>query len=147
MERVLGIDLGTVTIGLAYSDSLGIPHAIETFRFKPKRYEDALKRVLDILEDKDINEIAIGLPLRLNGTTSDMAEDVKVFVNMLKEAKTELKIEFVDERLSTKEAHRTINTLGLSHDKRKAVVDQISASEILDTYLRKKAYENGKDGR
>ena len=141
MDKVLGLDLGTNTIGIAYSDSIGIPHAIETFRFKFRHYDEALNRVFQILADKEIKEIVIGLPLKLNGKDSNMSEDVKAFVKMIQDKDNSLKIEFGDERLSTVEAHRTINELGLNANKRKAVVDQIAATEILDTYLRKKAYK------
>jgi len=143
MTKAIGLDLGTTTIGIAISDSIGIAHPRETFRFQPRKYEEAVKHVVDFAKEENIKEIAIGLPLRLNGESSDMSVDVEIFVKMLKEADNSLVINLVDERLTTVSAHKVINDLGLNHNKRKAVVDQISACEILDAYIRRKEFANG----
>ncbi len=143
MDKVIGLDLGTNTIGIAVSDVLGIAHPKETFRFDRRKYDLAASHVIALTNELNIKEIAIGLPLRLNGSISDMSEDVTNFVKMLTELDSSLKIEYVDERLTTVSAHKSISELGLNHEKRKAVVDQVSAVEILDTYLRKKEFANG----
>lgn len=144
MDKVLGLDLGTVTVGIAASDILGIVHPVKTFKFPHRKYDLAVSEIMNILAERDIKEIVIGMPLRLNGKDSDMSKDVEAFITLLKEKNPSLIIETMDERLSTVQAHKSINMMGLSHDKRKAVVDQISAVEILDAYLRKKEYANGR---
>ena len=138
MNKVIGLDLGKKTCGIAYSDSLGFVHGIETYRFKAFDYHDAANHVDKIAKEKGIVEFALGLPLHLSGTMSEMANNVLAFKELLLKLNPSYKIELIDERFSTVEAHRTLSELNVSHTQRKEAVDTYAACEILDTYIRRK---------
>ena len=138
LNKILGLDLGTTTLGIAYSDSLGFVHGVETFRFDRNQYIVARKHVLELLEKMDINEIAIGLPLHKSGDMSDMANNVMRFREDLLKEKPGLVINTVDERLTSVMANNSISEMGMNHKQRKNSVDRIAACIILDTYVRMK---------
>ena len=138
LNKILGLDLGTTTLGIAYSDSLGFVHGVETFRFDRNQYIVARKHVLELLEKMDINEIAIGLPLHKSGDMSDMANNVMRFREDLLKEKPGLIINTVDERLTSVMANNSISEMGMNHKQRKNSVDRIAACIILDTYVRMK---------
>ena len=138
MNKVLGLDLGKKTCGIAYSDALGFVHGVETYRFKAFDYEDAAAHVDKVAKEKGINEIALGLPLHLSGELSEMAQNVLHFKDLLLALNPNYTIELVDERYSSVIANNTISALNMNHEKRKQVVDTYAACEILDTYIRKK---------
>lgn len=138
LDRVLGLDLGTTTLGIAYSDPFGFVHGIETFRFDKNQYIVARKHVLKLVEEMMIKEIAIGLPLHLSGEMSEMANNVMRFKDDLLKENPNLVIKLVDERLSSVSANRSISEQGFNHKKRKESVDRIAACIILDTYIRMK---------
>lgn len=135
MEKYLGLDLGTTTLGIATNDYLGFVHGVETFRFDRNQYIVARKHVLELCEKMMINKIIIGLPKHLNNTPSEMSENVLRFKEDLLKANPSLTIELCDERLSTVSAHKSLNELNVSHKQRKDSVDRIAACIILDTYL------------
>lgn len=143
MNKVLGLDLGTTTLGIANSDVLGFVHGIETFRFPKNQYIVARKHVHEIVAKLGIKEIAIGLPLHLSGNMSEMANNVMRFIEDLKLEDPTLDIHTVDERLSSVSANNTISALGMNHDQRKQSVDRIAACVILDTYIRMKENKYG----
>ncbi len=138
LNQVIGLDLGTTTLGIAYSDSFGFVHGIETFRFDRNQYIVARKHVLELLDKMMINEIAIGLPLHLNGEMSEMANNVMRFREDLLKERPNLIINTVDERLTSVSANKSISEQGFNHQKRKESVDRIAACIILDTYVRMK---------
>ena len=138
LDKILGLDLGTTTLGIAYSDVFGFVHGIETLRFDRNQYVVARKRVLQLVEEIGIKEIAIGLPLHLSGQMSEMANNVMRFREDLLKEKPDLIINTVDERLTSVSANRSISEQGLNHKKRKESVDRIAACIILDTYVRMK---------
>ena len=138
LDRVLGLDLGTTTLGIAYSDPFGFVHGIETFRFDKNQYIVARKHVLKLADEMMIKEIAIGLPLHLSGEMSEMANNVIRFKDDLLKENPHLIINLVDERLSSVSANRSISEQGFNHKKRKESVDRIAACIILDTYIRMK---------
>ena len=138
VSKVIGLDLGTTTLGIAYNDALGFVHGVETFRFPKNQYIVARKHVHEIVEKMMIKEIAIGLPLHLSGEMSEMANNVLRFIEDLKSEDPSLDIHTVDERLSSVSANNTISELGFNHEKRKQSVDRIAACVILDTYIRMK---------
>ena len=138
LDKVIGLDLGTTTLGIAYSDVFGFVHGIETFRFPKNQYIVARKHVLELLEKMDIKEVAIGLPLHLSGEMSEMANNVMRFKEDLLKEKPGLIINTVDERLTSVSANRSISEQGMNHKQRKESVDRIAACIILDTYVRMK---------
>ena len=138
LNQVIGLDLGTTTLGIAYSDSFGFVHGIETFRFPKNQYIVARKHVIELSEKMMINDIVIGMPLHLSGEQSEMSQNVLRFNEDLKKEKPSLNIETMDERLSSVTANNFISDRGMNHQQRKDNVDKIAACVILDTYLRMK---------
>lgn len=138
MNKILGLDLGTKTLGIAMSDSIGIPHPVETFHFSNNDYPKAVERVIELVEEHQIGEIALGLPLHMSGDESKMSKAVRDFEQNLLGKKPTLKITLIDERLTSIAAHRALTELGMNSKKQKQVVDMVAASEILDTYIRMK---------
>jgi len=138
MEKYIGLDLGTTTLGVASSDVLGFVHGVETFRFPKEAYSQARDYVHKLVEKTGVKNLVIGLPINMDGTQGFRADSSKRFKeDLLKEDPT-LKIELVDERLTTVSAHKTLNQLNVSGQQRKGAVDRIAACEILDFYLRMK---------
>ena len=143
MNKVIGLDLGTRTLGIAKSDALGFVHGVETFRFPPNQYIVARQHVLDVVKEIGTKEIALGYPLHLNGEKSEMSENVIRFRDDLLVMDPTLDIHLVDERLSSVTANQSISARGMNHDQRKQNVDKIAACIILDTYIRTKENKNG----
>ena len=138
MNKVIGLDLGTKTLGIAKSDSLGFVHGVETFRFPYKQFIIARQHVLDVVKEIGTKEIALGYPLHLSGEQSEMSEMVLRFKSDLLEMDPTLDIHLVDERLSSVTANNSISERGMNHQQRKDNVDKIAACVILDTYIRTK---------
>lgn len=139
MKRILGLDLGVKTLGIAVSDALGLAaHGYENFRFSEKAYQQAIAHTLEILNKEKIDEVALGLALNMNGTESDSSQAARKFKEELLKHNPNLKIELIDERMSTIQATRLLLEADLSRAKRKKVIDMTSAVMILETYLRKK---------
>ena len=139
--RMLGIDYGDTRVGIALTDALNITvQGIETIQ-RNGSDKNILKRLDEILEIyKDVKIIVVGMPLNMDGTISERAKITQKFVHKLKCKYNQLKIETIDERLTTVEAHKTMNFLDINKNKKKNVVDTISAVYILETYLNK--YKN-----
>lgn len=138
MNKVIGLDLGTKTLGIAKSDALGFVHGIETFRFPANQYIVARQHVLEVVKTIGTKEIALGYPLHLSGTQSEMSEIVLRFKADLEQMDPELDIHLVDERLTSVTANQSISDRGMNHQQRKDNVDKIAACIILDTYIRTK---------
>ena len=136
MEKYIGLDLGTVTLGIATSDSLGFVHGLETFRFPKEAYSQARNRLHELVKQTGIKNIVIGLPINMDGSEGFRAKSSRKFAEDLKSEDDSLKIFLQDERLTSVSAHKTLNDLNVSHKERKESVDRIAACEILDFFLR-----------
>ncbi len=135
--RILGIDYGEARVGVAITDPLNITaQGLETIQ-RNNSDKVVLRRLDEILEDYEIDTIVVGLPLNMNGTISERAEITKKFVHKLKCKYNKIKIEEIDERLTTVAAHKTMNFLDVNKHKKRNIVDTISAVYILETYLNK----------
>ena len=134
MEKYIGLDLGTVTLGIATSDSLGFVHGLETFRFPKEAYSQARKRVHDLVAQTGIKNIVIGLPINMDGSQGFQSEYSLEFKKML-EDELHLPVIMQDERLTTRMAHSTMISADMSRKKRKENVDKIAATIILQSYL------------
>ena len=135
--RILGIDYGEARVGIAITDALNITvRGLETIQ---REHSDKviLKRLDEILEKYEVDTIVVGLPLNMDGTMSQRAEITEKFVHKLKCKYNKLKIEVIDERLTTVAAHKTMNFLDVNKHKKREIVDTISAVYILETYLNK----------
>ena len=135
--RILGIDYGEARVGIAVTDSLNITaQGLETIQ-RNGSDKIILRRLDEIFEIYDVDTIVVGMPLNMNGTISERAKITEEFVHKLKCKYNKLKIEKIDERLTTVEAHKTMNFLDINKNKKKNIVDTISAVYILETYLNK----------
>lgn len=133
--RYLGMDLGSKTLGLAISDKLGIISSpYKLIRYKD--VDDLIKEVLLIIEKEEVDALVLGYPKNMNNTIGPAAERSLEFKELLKQS-TNKEIHLVDERLSTMEAEKILISADVSRKKRKKIIDEVSASIILDTYLRK----------
>lgn len=133
--RILGLDLGIVTCGIAISDPLGmIARAYETVRFTENDYETAKNRVIEIMKMEQVQEIVLGLPKHMNGDIGIRGEVSQDFKQMLLDAGS-VPVVLWDERLTTKAAERILIQADLSRKKRKKVIDQMAAVQILQSYL------------
>lgn len=131
--RILGLDVGDKTIGVAISDPLGFTaQGVTTIRRKNYTYDiEELKKICD---EYGVESIVSGLPKNMNGTLGPQGEKVLEFCEKLKEA-LNIKIDMWDERLTTVAAHRAMLEADLSRAKRKKIVDKIAATYILQGYL------------
>ena len=135
--RILGIDYGEARVGVAITDPLNITvQGLETIQ-RNNSDKVILKRLDEILNQYEIDTIVVGLPLNMNGTISQRAEITEKFVHKLKCKYNKIKIEVIDERLTTVAAHKTMNFLEVNKNKKRDIVDTISAVYILETYLNK----------
>ncbi|MGQ9508806.1 MAG: Holliday junction resolvase RuvX [Thermodesulfobacteriota bacterium] len=131
--RIMGLDIGTKTIGVAISDELGLTaQGLKTIIRKSK--EKDFSEISTLISQFQIEKIVVGLPKNMNGTLGKQAELVLKFIEELKE-KVSISVEIWDERLSTVEANRTLLQADLSRSKRKRVIDKLAASLILQGYL------------
>ena len=140
--RILGIDYGEARVGVAITDALNITvQGLETIQ---RNHSDriVLKRLDEILEEYEVDTIVVGLPLNMNGTISERAEITKKFIHKLKCKYNKMKIEVIDERLTTVAAHKTMNFLDVNKNKKRNIVDTISAIYILEIYMNKKQNNN-----
>lgn len=136
--RKLGIDYGDSRVGIAITDALGITaQGLETIHHKGND-KIVLKRLEEILQDYEIDTFVIGIPYKLNGDSADRVEVTLKFIQKLKCKFNKIKIEQVDERLTTVAAHRTMNMLNINKKDKKNIVDTISAVYILETFINKK---------
>lgn len=135
--RVLGIDYGDSRVGIAITDPLGITaQGLETIHHNGND-KMVLKRLEELINEYQVNTIAIGLPINMNGTKSERVEITEQFIHKLKCKFNKINIERIDERLTTVEAHKTMNFLNVNKYKKKNIVDTISAVYILEIYLKK----------
>ena len=133
--RTLGIDYGDARTGLAITDALGITaQGLETVTTNGND-KVLLAKLDDVFSKYEIDTIVIGMPLNMNGTKTERVEKTKSFIHKLKCKYNKMKIETVDERLTTVQAHRTMNELGIKSKNKKGIVDTISAVYILATYI------------
>ena len=135
--RMLGIDYGEARVGIAITDALNITvQGLKTIQ-RNDSDKNVLKELDKILEEYEVDTFVVGMPLNMNGSVSERAKITEQFVHKLKCKYNKIKIETVDERLTTVEAHRTMNFLDINKNKKKNIVDTISAVYILEIYLSK----------
>lgn len=131
--RLMGLDLGTKTIGVAISDGIRLTATpLETIK-RQKFTQDAL-RLAQIIEEHNISGIVLGLPLNMDGTEGPRAQSTRAFSRNLN-SKIDLPIAYWDERLSTSAVTRTLIEADVSRAKRAQVVDKLAASYILQGAL------------
>jgi len=135
--RVLGLDVGARRIGVAISDPLGITaQGLETLHRKNKKYD--LQFLNRIIREYDVQEIVVGLPLRMSGAEGIQAEKIHVFAEDLRKH-FKLPVHLWDERLTSAEANRLLRETDLSIEKRGQAVDRMAAILILQGWMEHRA--------
>lgn len=131
--RVMALDVGDKRIGIAISDPLKITaQSLETLNRK-KLAKDILY-LCELFEKWEVEALVVGLPKNMNGTLGPQAQKVQDFVGDLLKVK-DIKVIYIDERLSTVTAEKTLIAGDVSRKKRKTVVDKLAATVILQSYL------------
>lgn len=134
--RIIGLDYGTKTVGVAVSDALGITaQGVETItRKEENKLRQTLARIEELIDEYGVEEIVVGLPKNMNNTLGERAEACQEFADKL-ERRTGLPVVMWDERLSTVSAENVLIESGVRRENRKAVIDKIAAVFILQGYL------------
>ena len=133
MKRFLGIDFGKVRLGLAISDELGfMSHPLETLRMRD--VNEVTKRIGEIVREKDVQRVVVGLPRNMDGSHGSSAEEALTFAAKLR---GHLSCDVVtwDERLTTVSANRALREAGQRTRETRGYVDQVAAQMILQDYL------------
>ena len=131
--RIMALDVGSRTIGIACSDALLMTaQGIETIR--RTSLENDFNRLRELISEYEVHELVVGMPKNMNGTKGERAEKTEDFVEKMK-AVIDLPVTFWDERLSTVMAERQLIAADVSRKKRKGIIDKMAAVVILQGYL------------
>lgn len=134
--RILGLDYGSKTVGVAVSDPLGLTaQKVETiWRKQENKLRRTLARIEELIAEYEVEKIVLGFPKNMNNTVGERAEKALEFGEMLKK-RTGLEVIMWDERLTTVEADRTLIEAGVRRENRKQYLDGMAAVFILQGYL------------
>lgn len=133
MRALMGLDLGTKTIGIALSDRTGlVATALETV--KRKKFTTDAARLLEVIQEREVGAIVLGLPRNMDGTEGPRCQSTRAFARNLA-GLTDIPICFWDERLSTVAAERALLEADTSRRRRAEVIDHVAASYILQGFL------------
>ena len=140
--RLLGLDYGSKTVGVAAADALGLTvQPVETvIRKEENKLRRTCARIEEIIKEREITGIVVGLPLHMDGEESDSSAKAQAFGEMLRR-RTGLPVYYQDERLTTVEADGILTDTGVPKGERKQFIDAVAASLILEDYLSRKARE------
>ncbi len=145
--RLLGLDFGSRTVGVAVSDGLMLTaQGVETIERKDEnKLRQTCARIEALIKEYGVTTIVLGLPLHMNSTEGERVEKTKEFGAML-ERRTGLPVVYWDERLTTYEAEQVLIESGVRRENRKAVIDKIAACIILQSYMDHLAYQKKSGG-
>ena len=133
--RILGLDVGTKTVGVAISDEMGwTAQGLETIKINEERGQFGFDRISELVKQYDVDKIVVGLPKNMNGTIGPRGEACQQFAENLREL-LQLDVVMWDERLSTMAAERLLISADVSRKKRKQVIDKMAAVVILQGFL------------
>lgn len=133
--RILGLDLGSKTLGVAISDELGwTAQGIETIKIDEANKNYGLNRLDEIIKEHSVEKFVLGMPKNMNGSIGPRGEASQVFAAIL-EKKFSLPVILWDERLTTMAAEKMLISADVSRKKRKQVIDKMAAVMILQGYL------------
>lgn len=134
--RILGLDFGSKTVGVAVSDGLLLTaQGVETIERKDEnKLRKTCARIEELIAEYEITEIVLGLPKNMDNTEGERVEKTKAFGEML-ERRTGLPVHYWDERLTTVAAEQILMESGVRRENRKAVIDKVAAGLILQGYL------------
>jgi len=129
---VLGIDHGEARIGLAITDPVGImAHPLETIQVKTT---SPIERIKELIDQRQVKQIVLGLPIRMDGTEGSAAEKIRKFGTLLME-NIDLPLHYIDESLTTVAAAEKLHQAGRNAKQQKSIIDQAAAVEILSHWL------------
>ncbi|EEL86054.1 Holliday junction resolvase RuvX [Bacillus cereus] len=133
--RILGLDVGTKTVGVAMSDEMGwTAQGLETIKINEERGHFGFDRISELVKQYGVDKIVVGLPKNMNGTIGPRGEACQQFAENLREL-LQLDVVMWDERLSTMAAERLLISADVSRKKRKQVIDKMAAVVILQGFL------------
>lgn len=131
--RKMALDYGDVRIGIAFSDLLNIiANGYETYT--RKGLQEDIEYLASLVKEKEVDTIILGLPINMDGTEGERAKVTREFGDLLAQ-RTKLPIKYLDERLTSASAERMLIEADMRREKRKQVIDKISATIILQNYL------------
>lgn len=134
--RILGLDVGTKTVGVAISDEMGwTAQGLETIKINEERGQFGFDRISELVKQYDVDKIVVGLPKNMNGTIGPRGEACQQFAENLREL-LQLDVVMWDERLSTMAAERLLISADVSRKKRKQVIDKMVRSRNLTRIFR-----------
>lgn len=132
--RIMGLDVGSVTIGVSVSDPFGwTAQGVETIRHTTREKDFA--RLRELTRQYEVEQFVLGMPLNMNGSKGMRAEQTEKFAAELAEAFPDIPQSFWDERLTTVMAQKELIAADVSRKKRKEVIDKMAAVAILQGYL------------
>lgn len=138
--RYLGLDLGTTSLGVAISDKTNtLISPLTLIKFKKEDYNDALNKLMEIIKDKNISKVVLGLPKNMDNSLGFAAQRSLNFKKILESENVEVILE--DERLTTVEAINIMKNNGLKRINEQNKTDVLSAVLILESYLKRQNYE------
>lgn len=133
--RYLGLDLGTKTLGVSITDKTGlITRELPVIRFNFEDYDSALIQAKEVIDEYNISEVVLGLPKNMDGTLGFASERSLKFKELLES--TGVIVHLVDERLTTKSAIDMMHEINKTEKSSKNIIDSVSASIILESYLK-----------
>ena len=134
--RIMGLDFGSKTVGVAVSDELYLTaQGLEIIRRdKPGKLRQTLSRIEELVKEYNVESIVLGFPKNMNNTEGERCAKTLEFKELL-EKRTGLSVELYDERLTTVMADKTMMEVGIRRENRKKYVDEIAAVFILQEYL------------
>lgn len=133
MTRIMGLDVGDKTVGVAISDPLFVTaQPYETIKRRKAKFD--IDRIEEIINDKDISLIVVGLPKNMNNTIGPQSMKVMSFVDLIKK-RIDIDIVYEDERLTTVQSEAVLIDMNVRRENRKTHIDKIAASFILQSYL------------
>ena len=138
--RLLALDFGSKTVGVAVSDELGLTATgVEIVRRKsPNKLRQPLARIETLIEEYQVDKVILGYPVMLDGSEGERVRKTKEFALML-ERRTGKEIVFQDERLTTVEAYEIMDLMGIKKEDRYHYVDMVAAKVILEDYMNSNA--------
>ncbi len=134
-NKIIGLDLGSKTLGVAISDSFGmIANGLETFTFKENHFTEAANYVCELAKQKRVSKVVLGYPKNMNNTIGERALMCERFKKRL-ENTCSLQVVLYDERMTTKIATNILIDANVKGKKKKKFVDKMAAQLILQAYL------------
>ena len=141
MRKMMWLDIGKKKIGIAISDLLGMTAQPNT-TIRSKNLDEQIQKILDLIKENDIVDVAVGLPKKENGELGDQAEWTQGFVEKILEKNPNINIHYIDERHTSKMALEQLGHLSMKKIKEKELIDALAAVNILEIYMQKKALGN-----